>query len=105
VSAIFELTMVRAIEFAKPNVKSGLIIQPRVTAQLEERTVKYLLLSAAVAIALFNANSARAQEVTLVAPGTFRAYSRQSGCFEYNYFAWFGCKLSFCTLQFVSSPT
>jgi molybdate transport system substrate-binding protein len=72
VSAIFELTMVRAIEFAKPNVKSGLIIQPRITAQLEGRTVKYLLLSAAIAIALFNANSARAQEVTLVAPGGMR---------------------------------
>jgi molybdate transport system substrate-binding protein len=75
--------MVRAIEFAKPNVKSELIIQSRITAQLEERTVKYLLLSAAVAIALFNANSARAQEVTLVAPGGMKcAIDRMAPDFE-----------------------
>ena len=82
-SAIFELTMVRAIEFAKHNVKSELIIQSRITGQLEKRTVKYLLLSAAVAIALFNANSARAQEVTLVAPGGMKcAIDRMAPEFE-----------------------
>jgi molybdate transport system substrate-binding protein len=83
VSTIFELTMVRAIEFAKHSVKSELIIQSRINGQLEERTVKYLLLSAAVAIALFNANSARAQEVTLVAPGGMKcAIDRMAPDFE-----------------------
>ena len=45
--------------------------------------MKYLLLSAAVAIALFNANSARAQEVTLVAPGGMKcAIDRMAPDFE-----------------------
>ena len=65
------------------NVKSELIIQSRINGQLEERTVKYLLLSAAVAIALSNANSARAQEVTLVAPGGMKcAIDRMAPDFE-----------------------
>jgi molybdate transport system substrate-binding protein len=45
--------------------------------------VKYLLLSVAIAIILFNANPARAQEVTLVAPGGMRcAVDRMTPDFE-----------------------
>ena len=45
--------------------------------------MKYLLLSAAIAVALFNANLARAQEVTLVAPGGMRcAIDRMTPDFE-----------------------
>lgn len=47
--------------------------------------MKYLLLSAVIAMALFHANSARAQEVTLVAPGGMRcAMDRMAPDFEHK---------------------
>jgi molybdate transport system substrate-binding protein len=50
---------------------------------LEEGTLKYLFSLAVIAVALFNANPARAQDVTLVAPGGMRcAVDRMTPDFE-----------------------